>query len=64
MSVQAAMALADMCPGTKGLHHYEVSYPPAGNFGPVITICRYCGQKPPRERGTQRESAGTDAVSD
>ena len=26
-------------------HRFTVNYPPAGNFGPVITICERCGKR-------------------
>lgn len=29
-----------------GAHKFTVSYPPEGQYGPVVTICSRCGRTP------------------
>ena len=33
-----------------GVHKFTVSYPPAGQFGPVTTVCERCGITPKEAR--------------
>jgi hypothetical protein len=56
MSIAAMNELLDICPNTKGQHHFDVHWPPAGQYGYSRTICRYCGQPPKAERNAASQA--------